>query len=326
MKPLPTLRQLRYLVAVVDRCHFGQAAEACLVSQSTLSAGIQELEDLLGTPLLERTRRSVMPTPLGREIAERARALLKEAEDLVDITRSAADPMSGPLHLGVIPTIGPFLIPRVMPDLRAAFPNLKLYLREDQTARLLAQLDLGKLDAALLALPYPMGNDIETLDVAEDRFSFVCPPGHRLSAGPTAHPVDMAREEMLLLEDGHCLRDHALAACALESAPRNATFQGTSLHTLVQMAANGLGVTLLPQMAVDSGILRGLDLVARPLDEDSPGRRIALVWRRTSGRKETFRRLGAALKEAMEREEGDPVSVDASRGTELALLQEQGTG
>ncbi|MCG5238894.1 hydrogen peroxide-inducible genes activator [Azospirillum doebereinerae] len=300
MTPLPTLRQLRYLVAVVDRCHFGQAAEACLVSQSTLSAGIQELEELLGTPLLERTRRSVMPTTLGREIADRARVLLKGAEDLVDITRSAADPMAGPLHLGVIPTIGPFMIPRVMPDLRAAFPDLKLYLREDQTARLLAQLNAGELDAALLALPYPVGGDVETVDLAEDRFSFVCPPGHRLSSGETARPAEVAREDMLLLEDGHCLRDHALAACALESAPRNTTFQGTSLHTLVQMAANGLGVTLLPQMAVDSGILRGLDLVARPLDEGSPGRRIALAWRRSSGRKETFRRLAATLRETME--------------------------
>ncbi len=299
MKPLPTLRQLQYLVAVVDRCHFSRAAEACLVSQSTLSAGIQELEDLLGTPLLERTRRSVLPTPLGREIAERARALLKGAEDLVDMARSAEDPMAGPLHLGVIPTIGPFMIPRVMPGLRAAFPNLKLYLREDQTARLLARLNSGELDAALLALPYPMG-DMESLDIAEDRFSVVFPPGHRLSTVKAAHPTDMAMEDLLLLEDGHCLRDHALAACALEGARRNTAFQGTSLHTLVQMAANGLGVTLLPQMALDSGILRGLDLEARPLDGDRPFRRISLVWRRTSGRKETFRCLGKVLKAEME--------------------------
>ncbi|AWK89727.1 hydrogen peroxide-inducible genes activator [Azospirillum thermophilum] len=299
MKPLPTLRQLRYLVAVVDRCHFGQAAEACLVSQSTLSASIQELEELLGTPLLERTRRSVLPTPLGREIAERARLLLKGAEDLVDMARAAEDPMSGPLHLGVIPTIGPFMIPRVMPVLRETFPNLKLYLREDQTARLLARLETGELDAALLALPYPAG-DVEMLDIAEDRFSVVCPAGHRLSSAPAAHPSDVAMEDLLLLEDGHCLRDHALAACALEDGRRNATFQGTSLHTLVQMVANGLGVTLLPQMALDSGILRGLDLVARPLDGHRPFRRIGLVWRRTSGRKEAFRRLAEALRGAME--------------------------
>jgi len=303
MKPLPTLRQLRYLVAVVDRCHFGQAAEACLVSQSTLSAGLQELEDLLGATLVERTRRSVLPTPLGREIAERARQLLKGAEELVDITRSAADPMSGALHLGVIPTIGPFLIPRVMPALRESFPRLRLYLREDQTARLLEQLNAGKLDAALLALPYPMG-DLETEDIAEDRFSFVCPAGHRLGGGDPAQPVAVPSEDLLLLEDGHCLRDHAMAACALDSTPHNTAFQGTSLHTLVQMVANGLGVTLLPQMAVDSGILRGLDLAVRPLAGDRPGRRIALAWRRTSGRKETFQRLAEALRAEMTAKDG----------------------
>ncbi|SMF92054.1 LysR family transcriptional regulator, hydrogen peroxide-inducible genes activator [Azospirillum oryzae] len=303
MKPLPTLRQLRYLVAVVDRCHFGQAAEACLVSQSTLSAGLQELEDLLGATLVERTRRSVLPTPLGREIAERARQLLKGAEELVDITRSAADPMSGSLHLGVIPTIGPFLIPRVMPALRETFPRLRLYLREDQTARLLEQLNAGKLDAALLALPYPMG-DLETEDIAEDRFSFVCPTGHRLNAGDPAEPVTVPSEDLLLLEDGHCLRDHAMAACALDATPHNTAFEGTSLHTLVQMVANGLGVTLLPQMAVDSGILRGLDLAVRPLAGGRPGRRIALAWRRTSGRKETFQRLAEALRAEMTAKEG----------------------
>lgn len=295
MKPTPTLRQLRYLVAVVDRCHFGHAAEACLVSQSTLSAAIQELEDLLGAPLLERTKRTVVPTPLGRDIAERARNLLKAAEDLVDVAAVARDPMSGPLHLGVIPTIGPFLIPKVAPKLRTEFPRLKLYLREDQTARLLAQLNAGEMDAAILALPYPM-EDTEFLEIGEDRFWVVCPPNHRLCHAATAHPADMALEDLLLLEDGHCLRDHALAACSLEGARRNIAFQGTSLHTLVQMVADGLGVTLVPQMALDAGILRGLDLPAVPLAGDAPSRRIGLVWRRTSARKETFRRLAAVLR------------------------------
>lgn len=301
MKPLPTLRQLHYLVAVVERCHFSRAAEACLVSQSTLSAGIQELEDLLGAPLLERTRRSVLPTPLGREIAERARAVLKSAEDLVDFARASEDPMAGPLHLGVIPTIGPFLIPRVMPGLRDAFPSLKLYLREEQTARLLERLETGELDAAVLALPYPMGDAMESADIAEDRFSVVCPPAHRLCGAAQADPGAVAEEDLLLLEDGHCLRDHAMAACALEGSPRNTTFQGTSLMTLVQMVASGLGITLLPQMALDAGILRGLELEARPLAGERPYRRIGLVWRRTSGRKETFRRLAKVLKAEMEK-------------------------
>lgn len=294
MKTLPTLRQLRYLVAVVDRCHFSQAAEACGVGQSTLSAGIQELEDLLGMPLLERTRRTVVPTRLGRDIAARAQAVLQGTEELVDAARAAQAPASGPLHLGVIPTIAPFMLPRAMPGLRASFPLLKLYLREDQSARLISRLEAGELDAAVLALPYPL-DDVEILEIARDPFWVVCPPGHRLGAVPAVRPGDMAPEDLLLLEDGHCLRDHALAACALEGAGGNTAFAGTSLHTLVQMVANGLGVTLLPQMALDAGILRGLSLSVRPLAGQAPFRRIGLVWRRASGRKETLQRLAAAL-------------------------------
>jgi LysR family hydrogen peroxide-inducible transcriptional activator len=292
MKPIPTLRQLRYLVAVVDRCHFGQAAAACNVSQSTLSASIQELEDLLGAPLLERTKRSVVPTPLGRTLADRARGLLKGAEELMDVARAARDPLSGPLHLGVIPTIGPFLLPRAMPRLRESFPKLQLYLREDQTARLLERLDAGELDAVLLALPYALG-DLEVMDLGEDRFSIVYPAGQQPAP-------NIAEENLLLLEDGHCLRDQALAACELEGARRNAGFNGTSLHTLAQMVANGLGVTLMPQMAIEAGILRGLDVTVRPLAGSVPHRRIGLAWRRTSARAETFHALAQALKSELE--------------------------
>ena len=298
MKNLPTLRQLRFLVAVVDRRHFGKAAEDCFVSQSTLSAGVQDLEHLLGVILLERTKRWVTPTPLGTEIAERARALLKDAEDLLDLALAAHDPMSGPLLLGVVPTIGPFLIPRVMPHLRRAFPKLKAYVREEQTSLLLAGLEAGRLDAAVLALPYPLG-DVETAEIVRDRFFVVCPNGHRFAALATVRSNDLAMEDLLLLEDGHCMRDHALSACALVGARRNIAFQGTSLHTLVQMVANGLGVTLVPQMAIDAGILRGLDVAVAPLEGDAPLRMIALAWRRTSRRKETFRRLAAKLGEAV---------------------------
>lgn len=300
MKPLPTLRQLAYLVAVVDRCHFGQAAEACSVTQSTLSAGIRELEDVLGAPLLERTRRSVVPTPLGRETAARARDLLKGAEDMVDAGRASREVMAGPLRLGVIPTIGPFVLPRALPGLRKAFPQLQLFLREEQTAPLLAKLKDGELDAVLLALPYPVG-DVETMDLGDDPFSVVYPPGHP-PPGKTVRPGDIAFENLLLLEDGHCLRDQALSACHLEGSRRNqAAFQGTSLPTLVQMVANGLGITLLPQMALDAGILRGLNLPVRPLAGKPSSRRIGLVWRRTSARQETFRKLGDALKAELER-------------------------
>ena len=295
MRAVPTLRQLRYLVAVVDRCHFGQAAAACNVSQSTLSAGIQELEDLLGAPLLERTKRTVVPTALGRDVADRSRDLLKGAEELMDVAQAAREPMAGPLRLGVIPTVGPFLLPRALPRLRETFPKLQLYLREDQTARLLERLDAGELDAVLLALPYALG-DLEVMDLGEDRFSVVYPADHRLPATGAVTPADIARENLLLLEDGHCLRDQALAACELESARRNTAFNGTSLHTLAQMVANGLGVTLMPQMALDAGIVRGLDVAVRPMADGTQHRRIGLVWRRTSARKETFRRLGEALR------------------------------
>ena len=294
MAVLPTLRQLRFLVAVVDERHFGRAAEACLVGQSTLSAGILELEQLLGVRLFERTKRKVSPTPVGRELAERARTLLREAQDIVELARAAQAPMSGPLRLGVIPTIGPFLFPRVLPRLRSAFPELKLYLREEQSEPLLARLDAGELDAAVLALPYP-SRGMEAIDIGVDPFVVVCPPGHRLSRLSAVGHDDMAAEDLLLLEEGHCLRDHALAACALEGARRNVAFQGTSLYTLAQMVANGLGVTLLPQMALDAGILRGLDLVVRPLAGEAPFRRIGLVFRASSARKETFRRLARAL-------------------------------
>ena len=295
MRTVPTLRQLRYLVGVVDRCHFGQAAAACNVSQSTLSAGIQELEDLLGAPLLERTKRTVVPTALGRDLADRARDLLKGAEELIDVAQAAREPMAGPLRLGVIPTVGPFLLPRALPQLRETFPKLQLYLREDQTARLLERLNAGELDAVLLALPYALG-DLEVMDLGEDRFSVVYPADHRLPASGVATPADIASENLLLLEDGHCLRDQALAACELESARRNTAFNGTSLHTLAQMVANGLGVTLMPQMALDAGIVRGLDVAVRPMADGTSHRRIGLVWRRTSARKETFRRLGEALR------------------------------
>ena len=298
MKFLPTLRQLRFLVALEDRRHFGQAAEACLVSQSTLSAAIQELEAGLGVALFDRTRRSVAPTGIGHEIAERARTILRQAEDLVDVALAAHGPLSGPLRLGVIPTIGPFLLPRALPSLRETAPDLKLYLREEQTARLVDRLDAGQLDAAVLALPAPL-DDAESEDIAVDPFFVVCPPGHRLASLSVVQPEDMATEDLLLLEDGHCLREHALAACHLEGARRNAAFQGTSLHTLVQMAASGLGVTLVPEMAIASGLTAGLDLHVAPLAGDQPWRRIALVWRRTSGRKETFRELAALMRAAL---------------------------
>jgi LysR family hydrogen peroxide-inducible transcriptional activator len=299
MTPLPTLRQLRYLTALAEHGHFGRAAEACLVTQSTLSAGLQELEALLGTVLVERTKRHVMLTPLGLAVTERARRLLVDAQELVDTVRAADAPLSGALRLGVIPTIAPYLLPRVMPALRAAYPQLKLVLREDMSARLAEALKRGALDVLLLALPWPI-EGVETLDVGDDAFLLAVPPGHPLATAPAIHSTDLALAELLLLEEGHCLRDHALAACHMVARPGGEqAVSGTSLHTVVQMVANGLGVTLLPKMAVEAGALAGTDLVVRSLADPGAKRRIGLAWRASSPRKAELQALAAVIASGM---------------------------
>ncbi len=293
MKVLPTLRQLRYLVALSEHLHFGRAAEACLATQSTLSAGLQELETLLGVILVERTKRKVMLTPLGDEVVRRARDVLRAAEEIADLAAASAEPLSGPLRLGVIPTIGPYLLPRVLPALRQAHPRLKLYLREDLTARLLDRMAGGDLDAVLIAFPYP-SPELETLDVGDDPFVLACPPDHPLAQLPEVGSADLAKADLLLLEEGHCLREHALAACHLPGPSRGEGVLGTSLATLVQMVANGLGVTFLPRMALQCGILAGTDLAIRPI-KDGGSRQIGLAWRQSSPRKAEFQVLGGFL-------------------------------
>jgi LysR family hydrogen peroxide-inducible transcriptional activator len=299
MKPLPTLRQLSYLVALAEHRHFGRAADACFVTQSTLSAGLQEMEALLGVTLVERTKRRVMLTPVGAEVAARARRLLSDAEELADAARAAGEPLSGPLRLGVIPTIAPYLLPRVLPGLRERFPRLKLHLREDHTARCLEQLNGGELDAVLLALPYP-AEELETATIGLDPFLLACPADHPLARLERVSSADLAHAELLLLEEGHCLREHALAACQLPSVRGRGT-QATSLHTLVQMVANGMGVTLLPRMAVEAEVTRGTGLVLRPLaDAAAAARAIGLAWRRSSPRRAEFMLLAEDLRGRMQ--------------------------
>ncbi|HEX6957070.1 MAG TPA: hydrogen peroxide-inducible genes activator [Ferrovibrio sp.] len=293
----PTLRQWRYLVALAEIRHFGKAADACFVTQSTLSAGIQELETQLGAALVDRTKRKVVLTPLGEDLAGRARELLREAEEMVLLARAAAAPLTGPLRLGVIPTISPFLLPRVLPALRKRFPELKLYLREDLTYRLIDQLQAGKLDLLLLALPFE-GGALDTLPLFDDEFLLACRADHPLARRNAIKLEDLAEAPLLLLEDGHCLRDHALAACRLPPSPRRDGFAATSLPTLVQMVDSGLGVTLLPQLALDAGILRGTDVVTRPLGsarKADAARQIGLAWRRGTQRAKEFTLFGEAL-------------------------------
>ena len=291
---LPTLKQLQYLIALADHGHFGRAADACFVTQSTLSAGLRELESLIGITLVERTRRVVRFTPLGLKIAEKARRVLREAEELAELARAAGKPLSGDLRMGVIPTIAPFLLPRILPRLRSEWPDLKLYLREETTSAACDSLHRGHVDCVLLALPYHCG-DVESVDLFEDRL-FVAFPEQDMTKPPASiRPDAIDERRLLLLEDGHCLKDHALAACNRPELRAEAQMLGTSLHTLIQMVDNDLGVTLLPEMAIEAGILTNTHVVARPLDADYPSRRIALAWRKGSPRDKEFRMLAEAL-------------------------------
>lgn len=292
---LPTLRQFKYLVALRDHLHFSHAAEACFVTQSTLSAGIQELEALLGSTLVERSKRSVLFTPLGEEVVERARGLLDDAAGIAELVNASKAPLSGVVRLGVIPTIAPFLLPRALPALRRAYPELKLHLKEDLSQIVCADLMAGRLDVVLLALPYHCG-DVETGILFEDPFLAAYPAGEAPAAKKVA-PDSLDRERLLLLEEGHCLRDHALAVCG-GAAPRlGNSLLGTSLHTLVQMIDNGLGISLLPQMALDSGLLKGTEVETRELSGKAPARLIGLIWRKNSPSGEDFRKLAAFLRE-----------------------------
>jgi LysR family hydrogen peroxide-inducible transcriptional activator len=282
---LPTIRQLQYLVAVVDLNHFGKAAERCHVTQSTLSAGIAELESLLHAQLFERTKRRVQVTPLGEELGEKARAVLNAAADIAETAQSAEAPLSGRFRMGVIPTIGPYVLPRVLARMRKAYPDLRLYLREAQTEPLLGMLRRGELETALIALPYDIG-DLASLSLRLDPLWAVLPKGHPLVKAKGVSPGDLAGEELLMLEDGHCLRDHALAACSLQGVRAAGGFQSASLYTLVEMVANGLGVTFVPEVAVTAGLLKGSAVEARTVTADSPPRTLTLVWRKA------FRREG----------------------------------
>jgi LysR family hydrogen peroxide-inducible transcriptional activator len=293
---LPTLKQFQYLVALHDHAHFSRAAEACFVTQSTLSAGVRELETLIGVVLVERTKRVVRFTPLGETVVAKARRILHEAEELGDLVRAAGKPLSGELRMGVIPTIAPFLLPRLLPKLRERFPDLRLYLREETSQAACDSLHRGQLDCVLLALPYGCG-DVESEALFDDRLYLAFPPGEGgdAAAEVTADAVD--ERHLLLLEDGHCLKEHALAACNRPELRAEAAMMGTSLHTLVQMVANGLGQTLVPEMAVKAGILERTGVVARRLKADHAFRRIALIWRKGSPREEEFRLLAGALRE-----------------------------
>jgi LysR family hydrogen peroxide-inducible transcriptional activator len=294
MAALPSLRQLRYFVAIAQELNFTRAAEVCFVGQSTLSAGLKELEDVLGVRLVERDRQNVAITPIGLEILERAKTILASSQDLVEYADAAGKPMSGTIRLGVIPTIAPFLLPNVLPDIREHYPNLKIALREDLTANLLARLVDHQLDFALIALPY----DTTGLLVKElfvDEFWVVARADDPALKGKEIHlPAKMA-ERLLLLEEGHCLRDHTMQACKRSDIRNAEGMEATSLLTLLQMVESGMGIALLPEMAVKGGLLNGTTLLARPLSPPAPKRIIALVARASTAHLEEFQALAQSI-------------------------------
>jgi len=292
---LPTIKQLQYLVALHRHGHFGKAAEACFVTQSTLSAGLRELESLLGVTLVERTRRVVRFTSLGRKVADKAVRVLRECEELADIARAEGQPLNGELRMGVIPTIAPFLLPAMLPRLRNQWPNLKLYLREDTSQAACDALHRGQLDCVLLAMPYACG-EVDKAMLFDD-YLFVAFPRGEAPPQPTIAASAIDENRLLLLEDGHCLKDHALSACNRPELRAGAAMMGTSLHTLVQMVDNGLGLTFIPAMAIEAGILEGTDVEHRPLESDQGMRQIALIWRRSSPREEEFELLAGTLRQ-----------------------------
>lgn len=276
---LPTLRQLRYLTAVVSLKHFGKAAEQCFVTQSTLSAGIQDLEKLLGAKLLERTNRKVLVTSMGQEICQRAQQILLLSADLVDVAQLEKNPLSGRIRIGVIPSISPFLLPKALPNVRRHLPQMELLLIEEQSDRLVKKLNEGEIDLAILAFPYDIGH-LEHSIFASESFWVAMPNNHPLTKATGVNASELPIDDLLLLTEGHCLRDHALTACDLPATRHRTSMQGTSLYTLVEMVAGGLGITLIPEMAINSEMVTHSDITLRPLvAQEKPTREIGLVWR-----------------------------------------------
>lgn len=294
----PTLRQLEFLCAVADNGSFSKAAEACHVTQPTLSAAIKEVEGQLGVQLIEREARGASLTQAGEAAVERARSILSDTADLVSAAQQAGAPLTGAFRLGAIPTIAPFLLPKTLKALRAAHPSLKLYLREDQTDRLLEALRARKLDAALIALPWE-ASGVETMDLGDDEFLLVTPTGHTLTERTDLKSTDLLDEDVLLLEDGHCLRDHALSICRLPSKRGGADVTATSLPTLVHMVAGGLGVSLLPRLAIDAGVTSGADVDLKAFETPLIGRRIGIAWRTGSPRASEAKMIGEIVRGAI---------------------------
>lgn len=275
------LRDLKYLLALADHKHFGRAAAACFVSQPTLSTQIKKLEDELGVSLVERAPRKVMLTPAGRDAAERARRIVAEVEQMKEGARRSQDPEAGTVRLGIFPTLGPYLLPHVIPRIRERFPNLELLLVEEKSDVLLSRLHEGKLDAALLALPVH-DDQLHSEFLFEEPFVLAVPGGHPMAQRDSLSLSELSEQKLLLLEDGHCLREQALEVCRLSGANEKSEFRATSLETLRQMVAANVGMTLLPMLAVKPPVAQSQNIHFLGFSDSHPSRQIAMLWRRSS--------------------------------------------
>ncbi|MDW3096106.1 MAG: LysR substrate-binding domain-containing protein [Gammaproteobacteria bacterium] len=297
MVNLPTVKQLRYLIALEKYLHFGKAAEACFVTQSAFSVAIKELESTLNISLVDRTNRSVVFTSSGTLIAQQARLAIFDIEGIIDIAKSNQEPLCGQLKMGIIPTIAPFLLPRILPAIRKKYPKLELYLKEEQTTRIHQLLLDGELDIILLALPVDLIST-ESISIFNDPFKLAYRKGTKLIDPDNFSPNKLNKESILLLEDGHCLRDHAMSACNLSKKEKISRFSASSLYTLVQMVDSDLGITFVPQMAVDSGLLKQTKVLTSEL-KDKSFREIGLSWRKSSVRKKEFYLLADVIRQCV---------------------------
>lgn len=289
------LKDLRYLVAVADSRHFGRAARRCFVSQPTLSAQIRKLEDYLGVQLIERQPKRVTLTEAGEEIVARSREMLRAGDEVLELARSRRDPLAGRLRVGLIPTIGPYLLPRVAPTARKALPRLTLLLYEFRTEALLEKLRAGELDVGILALPVEL-DGLQARELFHEPFLAALPRGHRLAKRTALRVEDLGEEPLLLLEEGHCLRDQALAVCSRAGAEESQDFRATSLETLRQMVASGAGITLLPELAcraelADRRAPGASGIVVKPFTRPAPNRRVGAVWRASTARRPAIEAL-----------------------------------
>jgi LysR family hydrogen peroxide-inducible transcriptional activator len=293
---MTTLRQLRFLVALSDTQNFSRAAELCHVTQSTLSSGLKDLEARLGVKVAERSTHSVLMTPEGADLADRARDILARVKDFEDVAKTAAQAGVTRLRLGAIPTVGPYLLPRALPRIREKMPGVQFYLREELTDTLVAGLVEGRLDLILIALPHDLPPQVETEVLFEDGYSLATPRGHPLANLETVEGEDLAGRELLLLEPGHCLQQHALSSVPGMALDADRNFSATSLPTLVSMVEEGIGVTLLPNVATDAGLTRGHELHLSRLAGATP-RRVVLAWRQSTAQAEMFRQIAVILRD-----------------------------